>query len=230
MTTAETRVVILVDTYTRIPRLRPSFGFAALVVVGDTPILLDVGPDYGTLAANAAALGIDLDTIQCIVISHWHGDHAAALPDFLERHSTRVITPTPPPSRISRLAEEVVVARHPVQIAPGAWSTGVLGYGVPEQSLIAHSPKGPVVVVGCSHPGISAILQRAARVANTDFVYALIGGYHTSDSQTVIRVLRDFRVQVAVPTHCTPSNVIDAVRQQLPEAFHEGGVGASFSF
>ena len=47
-------------------------------------VLFDVGPRADTLARNAASLGIDLSSVDAIVLSHCHFDHTAALSGFLK--------------------------------------------------------------------------------------------------------------------------------------------------
>ncbi len=48
-------------------------------------VLFDVGPRADTLERNAEALGIPVDKVDAIVLSHCHFDHTAALSGVLER-------------------------------------------------------------------------------------------------------------------------------------------------
>jgi 7,8-dihydropterin-6-yl-methyl-4-(beta-D-ribofuranosyl)aminobenzene 5'-phosphate synthase len=43
-------------------------------------VLFDVGPYGDTWLANAARLGIDLGSIECVFLSHWHADHSGGFP------------------------------------------------------------------------------------------------------------------------------------------------------
>src|ERR1700722_13466067 len=60
--------------------LRAEHGFAALVTVrsGNTSstLLFDTGASPDALAVNAERLGIDVGTLQGVVLSHGHSDHA----------------------------------------------------------------------------------------------------------------------------------------------------------
>jgi 7,8-dihydropterin-6-yl-methyl-4-(beta-D-ribofuranosyl)aminobenzene 5'-phosphate synthase len=47
-------------------------------------VLFDVGPRADTLARNAEALGVPLNQVDAIVLSHCHFDHTAALAGLLE--------------------------------------------------------------------------------------------------------------------------------------------------
>ncbi len=52
-----------------------SFGFSALVRIGETTILFDAGTRSDILEANAEALEIDLSEVDFAVASHAHADH-----------------------------------------------------------------------------------------------------------------------------------------------------------
>ena len=43
-------------------------------------VLFDVGPYGDTWLDNAARLGVELASIECVFLSHWHGDHSGGFP------------------------------------------------------------------------------------------------------------------------------------------------------
>jgi len=47
-------------------------------------VLFDVGPDGDVWLDNAERLGIELASIECVFLSHWHGDHSGGLPVVVE--------------------------------------------------------------------------------------------------------------------------------------------------
>jgi 7,8-dihydropterin-6-yl-methyl-4-(beta-D-ribofuranosyl)aminobenzene 5'-phosphate synthase len=47
-------------------------------------VLFDVGPYGDVWLANAERLGIDLATIECVFLSHWHADHSGGFPTAVE--------------------------------------------------------------------------------------------------------------------------------------------------
>jgi 7,8-dihydropterin-6-yl-methyl-4-(beta-D-ribofuranosyl)aminobenzene 5'-phosphate synthase len=57
-------------------------GFAALVQTSDRTLLFDTGQSI-SLANNARVLGIDLQSIDTVVLSHGHYDHTGGLPSVL---------------------------------------------------------------------------------------------------------------------------------------------------
>lgn len=73
------RVTVLVDAFGSRPSLHQDWGYAALVEYGGKRILFDTGNDSTGFVENAHRLGIDLDRLDAVVISHRHGDHTAGL-------------------------------------------------------------------------------------------------------------------------------------------------------
>ena len=55
------------------------WGFSALVEFAGKRILFDTGNDADIFAANVAAKGVDLKTLDFVVLSHRHSDHMAGL-------------------------------------------------------------------------------------------------------------------------------------------------------
>jgi 7,8-dihydropterin-6-yl-methyl-4-(beta-D-ribofuranosyl)aminobenzene 5'-phosphate synthase len=59
------------------------WGWSILIEVGNTKILLDTGGPSGTAVHNALKLGINLSSIDKIVLSHGHADHTGGLREML---------------------------------------------------------------------------------------------------------------------------------------------------
>jgi 7,8-dihydropterin-6-yl-methyl-4-(beta-D-ribofuranosyl)aminobenzene 5'-phosphate synthase len=98
-----------------------------------------------------------------------------------------------------------------------------------ELSLVIRTPKGLVVLVGCSHPGIETILE-AAR-ARGDHVHLIFGGLHlvTSPDTTITRIttsLHDvWQVDEIAPGHCTGEPAFDALRRVFGARYVFAGLG-----
>src|SRR5207245_917672 len=73
------RVTILYDAFGGRAGLTRDWGFAALVEYNGKRILFDTGNNADVFAKNVRALGVDLRTVDFVVISHRHGDHTAGL-------------------------------------------------------------------------------------------------------------------------------------------------------
>jgi 7,8-dihydropterin-6-yl-methyl-4-(beta-D-ribofuranosyl)aminobenzene 5'-phosphate synthase len=98
-----------------------------------------------------------------------------------------------------------------------------------ELSLVVDTESGPVVVVGCSHPGIDTILQEVSRGA--DPIRFLGGGLHwvglgAADVQALAGELRGrFKVQSVAPGHCTSEAGFAELRKTFGENYVYAGVG-----
>ena len=100
-----------------------------------------------------------------------------------------------------------------------------------ELSLVIRTPKGMVLLVGCSHPGIETILQ-AAR-AWGDHVHLIFGGLHlvTSPDTTIARIttaLRDrWQIDQVAPGHCTGEPAFAALRRLFGGRYVYAGLGTA---
>jgi len=102
---------------------------------------------------------------------------------------------------------------------------------MPETSLILDTPQGPIVIVGCSHPGIEAILANVAAQTHTKSIFELVGGLHlvvsTPDQiDHAVSALRDtYHVQRTALGHCTGEKTFAILRKRLGENYLYAGVG-----
>lgn len=101
-----------------------------------------------------------------------------------------------------------------------------------EVALIVNSPKGLVLIVGCSHPGIlniiDATLERFGRP-----IYALLGGIHLSDAtqerrEEVIERLLAYSIEKIGVCHCTGEEALKMLKEKS-EGYFENYSGATFT-
>lgn len=83
-------VTILVENTTPRADLIGEYGFSCLVTVDDRKFLFDTGSKQA-LFHNSRALGIDLQEIQEVVISHGHFDHTGAILPLLQNYGEKRI-------------------------------------------------------------------------------------------------------------------------------------------
>jgi 7,8-dihydropterin-6-yl-methyl-4-(beta-D-ribofuranosyl)aminobenzene 5'-phosphate synthase len=99
-----------------------------------------------------------------------------------------------------------------------------------EVSLAFRTPKGLAVVVGCSHPGVEAILKQAAEIDHR--LYVVVGGFHLvlAPKEEVHRAavaLHDtFKVERVAPAHCTSELGFAVLLERFKERFDRAGVGS----
>jgi 7,8-dihydropterin-6-yl-methyl-4-(beta-D-ribofuranosyl)aminobenzene 5'-phosphate synthase len=189
-------VLPLVDWYAAQDDLETESGVSYLVRADGTTILFDLGlnrkgEQEPPLLRNMARLGVDPSEIDFVVLSHPHGDHIGGFKNQFT-HQAIVRRKNDPlagklvyatvPLKLTQGRSTVVQA--PRVLAPGVATTGplpralfLMGY-VQEQALaIQVGEKGLVLVVGCGHPGVEALVERAEHVFATP-VYGVIGGLH----------------------------------------------------
>ena len=189
-------VLPLIDWYASRGDLKTESGVSYLVQADDTTILFDLGLNRKgkkepPLLHNMERLGIVPADIDFIVLSHPHGDHAGGFKNqFAHRAIVRLeddpfagkpVYATVPLKLTHGMS---VVVREPRILAPGTATLGplpralfLMGY-VQEQALAFNvQGKGLVLLVGCGHPGIEALIERAEQIFALP-VYGVIGGFH----------------------------------------------------
>ncbi len=228
------RITVLYDNTAFRPDCRADWGFSCLIEGMEKTILFDTGTKADVFASNVAALRTDLARIDALVISHPHGDHTGGLTVALKaRQGLPVYLPLGTPSRLAEtlrsIGASVVVSEGPADVGRDALVTGAVGGLVPEQALVIRRPGGLVVVTGCSHPGVVAILEKAQQVAGAK-VTAVLGGFHLLDhtDEAVAGIVARFRelgVEKVGATHCTGETAIEAFRRAYGARFIEMGAG-----
>lgn len=81
------RLTTLVENTTLEPRLRSKHGLSLYVETPKHKALFDLGPN-ALFEENAEKLGVDLQAVDTVVISHGHYDHGGGLDHFLALNSS----------------------------------------------------------------------------------------------------------------------------------------------
>jgi 7,8-dihydropterin-6-yl-methyl-4-(beta-D-ribofuranosyl)aminobenzene 5'-phosphate synthase len=228
------RITVLYDNTAARPDCQADWGFACLVEGAQRTILFDTGTKAHVFAANVAALPVDLSRVDALVISHPHGDHTGGIPVALKaKPGLPVLLPFGSPSALVESLRSagaaVTTVEAPADVGPDALVTGPLGGRIPEQALVVKRPGGLVVVTGCSHPGIVAIVEKARQVGGGK-VLAVLGGFHLMDhsDQAVAAIVARFQelgVERLGASHCTGEKAIEAFRKAYGARFVETGAG-----
>ena len=176
------------------PDLETAHGFSALVELANTKILFDTGWDGGMLLRNCQKLGVNLQDIDAIFISHEHWDHMGGLVWVLQESSPKYIyIPSDfskaqpeeyvryvPDVKIIRVGERRILHElSPGIISTGTWkTTGRVG----EHALVIPQTDSPdnLLLVGCLHPGLKAFVT-AAESKMEGKIQTFIGGMHGFD-------------------------------------------------
>jgi 7,8-dihydropterin-6-yl-methyl-4-(beta-D-ribofuranosyl)aminobenzene 5'-phosphate synthase len=102
-----------------------------------------------------------------------------------------------------------------------------------ELSLALDTPAGLVLIVGCSHPGIEAILAEASKI--NPHVHFIAGGLHlvvANDSvvEKISSALHDtYKVDYIAPGHCTGEPAFATLRKLFGDRYIYAGSGTTLS-
>jgi 7,8-dihydropterin-6-yl-methyl-4-(beta-D-ribofuranosyl)aminobenzene 5'-phosphate synthase len=243
------RITILYDNSIARPDVKAAWGFACLVETHGRTILFDTGGDPAVIKDNLAALKVDASRIQAVVVSHFHGDHTLGASGSAVPKGTSVYTPhsfAPYGQVMTALTGAGLV---PVAVAePKALFEGLtISAPMPfpgrqisatgaasidkswEEALLVDTPRGLVVLVGCSHPGIVPMLEQVKKSTGKP-IHMVVGGFHLlqkplAEVRTIAAAVKSLGVAHAGPTHCTGDDGIFAFRELYGDAFVPGGVG-----
>lgn len=203
------------------------WGFSAILSSEAGNVLFDCGWDGHLLRRNLGRLGYSFADIGTVVLSHAHWDHMGGLPELLQDvvldQDLRVVVHEGFSRSLKGEIEKkatVIDVKGPQEVAPGIWSTGVLGKDVKEQALMLPMGSRGLVMTGCAHPGMECILERASELGNPTSV---IGGFHGAPLSEFPSTLEQL-----VICHCTK------MKAELLDKFASkasvGVVGASYEF
>jgi len=227
-------ITILYDNTVYTPGTEAEWGFSCLIEGTEKTILFDTGWKSRILLGNMDFLGVNLDSLDLIVISHNHIDHTGGLDSVLGRKSgIPVYIGTSYPAsfgqNISNKGATPILVDEPVKICEHVFSTGELHGAVNEQSLILNTEKGLVIITGCSHTGIVNILNKAKEIHNKN-IYLVLGGFHLLDysEAAVNQIIGEFQalgVEKCGATHCTGESQIALFQAAYGENYVPMGVG-----
>ena len=219
-------LTVTYDNYHYQPELQTAWGFSCIIQGMDKTILFDTGGNGQVLLSNMQDLNINPETIDIIVLSHIHGDHVGGLMSFLERNTrSTVYLPQTFPQRfkgeVCQSGADIIEVGPSTEICPNVYSTGIMGSGIKEQSIILRTDQGMIVITGCAHPGIVNILKKAGQLFSDEIVLAM-GGFHLGgqSSYQLRNLIADFKrlgVSYVGPCHCSG----DLTRQLFEEEYQD---------
>ncbi|MGD8403625.1 MAG: MBL fold metallo-hydrolase [Anaerolineales bacterium] len=237
--------------------LQSGHGVSYLIRTDNATILFDLG--YNLTAAspspleqNMASLGVSLDEIDMIVISHRHPDHVGGQNWWTERTFSLDGVTQPSlgemsvyiPEEMTYPTGNLTLSKKPVHLAEGIATTGLITYAQPfpiwlampkgdEQALAVNVlGKGIVLITGCGHMGLESLLARAEAVFDVP-VAGVLGGLHYGDAdmatlQPQVQLLKDLNpVLVTLSPHDSSQVVLDGFAQAFSGAYEPIVVGQS---
>ncbi len=220
------QITVVYDNYPYQKGLQTDWGFACLIEGTEKTILFDTGTDGLMLLANLEKLGKDLAEINTVILSHAHSDHIGGLSAFLEQNQEVEVYllksfPESFKEQVGRTGTSLIEVDKSDEICPHVHTTGELGTGAKEQSLVIDTDMGLIVITGCAHPGVVEIATRAKELFSKDIILVM-GGFHlfATDEKGIENIITDLQnlgVANVAPCHCSG----DKARQMFNDAFKD---------
>jgi 7,8-dihydropterin-6-yl-methyl-4-(beta-D-ribofuranosyl)aminobenzene 5'-phosphate synthase len=204
------------------PGFRSEWGWSVYLETPAWKAIFDADTSPGVIEYNARELGVDLGALEWGFLSHHHYDHKGGYPAVARaRPGLRVYVPPGETGDMKSWGLEPIVVKEPMEVAGDAYSTGPLTsglWGIEEQALAVRvEGLGPVVIVGCSHPGVDRLAEAAARILGVKEVAVVIGGFHGPSTSTLDRLAGIARW--ICPTHCSGAEAKEYVKREYPDKY-----------
>ncbi|MCD6279652.1 MBL fold metallo-hydrolase [Candidatus Micrarchaeota archaeon] len=225
------KITIVYDNETIRDELKNDWGFSCYIDTSTddkngNKILFDTGANGDIFLSNMKTLKINPKEIDTVFISHDHWDHTGGLARILDSMDNKklntIIYILPSFSQDIKqtikskgfLYSEIIDFS---EIRDDVYSTGPLHSGdgkykeigsIKEQSMMIRTPKGLVIIGGCSHPGIENIVRHVHDWFPKENIYMVFGGFHMLDYSddeimNVIKLFKELGVERVMPCHCT---------------------------
>jgi metal-dependent hydrolase (beta-lactamase superfamily II) len=194
--TRRLEIIPLVNWHAGEPGLATEAGVAYLVRTDHATLLFDLGYNAlgearSPLKRNMERLGLSMDAVDAVFISHRHRDHVGgsiaersgvlpadgSLPDL---NGKTLLTP----EQVSYPGATTTVLDSPRKLFEGVATTGPVMRSlflgpIGEQALVVNVVgRGLVVIVGCGHQTISRLLGHLAEIFPGEPLYGMVGDLH----------------------------------------------------
>jgi 7,8-dihydropterin-6-yl-methyl-4-(beta-D-ribofuranosyl)aminobenzene 5'-phosphate synthase len=112
---------------------------------------------------------------------------------------------------------------------------------VPDEHIHEHATcfnvkdRGLVVLSSCGHVGIVNSARQAQEVSGVEKVHAIVGGFHLGPApkdylEQVVAEIKKLDPDVVVPMHCSGTNFVQAMREQMPDKLIVTTTGSLITF
>jgi 7,8-dihydropterin-6-yl-methyl-4-(beta-D-ribofuranosyl)aminobenzene 5'-phosphate synthase len=255
--TATLEIIPLYEGAASRPDLQSGLGVSYLIKTDTATILFDVGNNPAAtstspLEQNMEKLGISLDEVDAIAISHTHYDHTGG--QHWQSQGTFGIggamqvplgsRPIYLPETLTYPGSEPVVVKSPLKIAEGVATTGAIPFVYPfpawlvipqgvEQALVINvKDRGLVIITGCGHMKVDSLLAHVQAEFAAP-VIGIIGGLHEGNAsaqalQPDVDLIKAVQPTiVAVSPHDTFPTALAVFQQAFRDAYRTIEVGTA---
>lgn len=219
-------------------------------------VLLDAGAT-GRFVQNAAQLGVDLAGVECAALSHGHDDHANGFAAFFSQNKTAKVYARPAitapyysgdkfigvsPVLLEQFQDRFDLADGPRDLFPGLHlMPDAVAH---EQSLVAETPAGLVVLNACCHAGVVPILRDIRAQFPDKPIRAILGGFHLMGREGVRslgqtpeavcclarQLAEELEVEEIYTGHCTGIPGYEHLAQAAGDRLHPLTTGLTLTF
>jgi 7,8-dihydropterin-6-yl-methyl-4-(beta-D-ribofuranosyl)aminobenzene 5'-phosphate synthase len=244
----ETKTLEILPLYESASRddLQAGPGVSYLIRTDQAAILFDLGDNPASespspLERNMARLGVSLGQVDLVVISHRHPDHVGGLKWWAQKSFSMTGTSQPALGNLPIYVSDKLtypgsrprLAGVPMKLAEGVATTGPFTFfesypawqirpNYSEQALAVRvAGFGLVLITGCGHMGLKALLERTRAVFGAPAA-GVIGGLHYTASnadnvQPGIRLLQEVAPRiVALSPHDSSPEALAAFAKAFP--------------
>jgi 7,8-dihydropterin-6-yl-methyl-4-(beta-D-ribofuranosyl)aminobenzene 5'-phosphate synthase len=234
-------------------------GVSYLIRTDSATILMDLGHNpaesvHLPALQNMQTLGISQEEIDAVVISHPHPDHVGGLKAWQEKTISfgdfaGDLSPMPiyAPIPLTLSGAEIIHSAEPTLIGKDIASTGVISFPEVfplslfnpkghEQGLVIHvAGQGLVLITGCGHPTMEALVTRAETLFG-ETVVGVVGGLHyeklsAADVQPHIQFLAPRQPGlIALSPHDSSPEALTAFHAAFSQAYQSIEVGEMIQF
>lgn len=204
----------------------------------DGKVLFDTGEKSEYLFNNIDKLGVEIEKIQKVVISHNSWDHRSGLWDLLKVNKNIEVFACLDffdefKDKISTYNFKLVKGH--CRIIENIYTSGCLqvtykGRSLYEQFILLKTEKGVSVVCGCSHSGVLEFVNRAKEIFPKDEINSILGGLHLMDKDKRFvnylgQELKNIGIKKIGPSHCTGFEAADILKKIYSDNFLDLKVG-----
>jgi len=206
-----TSLTVVIDNRSR-EGFRSCWGLS-LLLAGDLTVLFDAGPSGEDLLHNLALCGQEPSDIDVFFLSHSHVDHSGGLRALQSAGFTGEIVLSDRALVDGTGAETSAGELQP--LGKGLTAIRPACVGLHEQSLLADTASGAVLLVGCAHPGLERIWEIACR---QEIPFGVVGGFHDAQPFAALG-----KARLLGPCHCTKQR--EALRAEFLSSYIDLAAG-----
>lgn len=226
------KITILAENNSRIDNyLLSEPAFSLFIEHGSKKILFDTGYS-DVFLKNAIKLGVNLETVTDIVLSHGHNDHTRGL-CFLKLNNKNIKFTAHPNIFDEKIGEDKIhygcpiskeeleknynlnLVRNVYNLSDDLLFLGEIENNktidIDDSALVYAAQKGLFIITGCSHSGIINIVNYAKKATGINKIWGILGGFHLvnkkdDEIEVISKFFEDEKIEFLAPCHCCNLN------------------------